>query len=49
MTEYIDVDVRPILRAGGEPFSVIMAAPLATFLTRSMRARMPGSWVERMA
>lgn len=26
MTEYIDVDVRPILRAGGEPFSFIMAA-----------------------
>ncbi|QOZ56479.1 DUF2249 domain-containing protein [Bradyrhizobium sp. CCBAU 53338] len=26
MTSYIDVDVRPILRAGGEPFSVIMAA-----------------------
>ncbi|MFB6420461.1 MULTISPECIES: DUF2249 domain-containing protein [Bradyrhizobium] len=26
MTEFIDVDVRPILRAGGEPFSVIMAA-----------------------
>lgn len=26
MTEYIDVDVRPILRSGGEPFSVIMAA-----------------------
>lgn len=26
MTAYIDVDVRPILRAGGEPFSVIMAA-----------------------
>lgn len=26
MTDYIDVDVRPILRAGGEPFSVIMAA-----------------------
>ena len=26
MTEYIDLDVRPILRAGGEPFSVIMAA-----------------------
>lgn len=26
MTEYIDVDVRPILRAGGEPFSVIMGA-----------------------
>jgi len=26
MTEYIDVDARPILRAGGEPFSVIMAA-----------------------
>jgi uncharacterized protein (DUF2249 family) len=26
MTEYIDVDVRPILHAGGEPFSVIMAA-----------------------
>ena len=25
MTDYIDVDVRPILRAGGEPFSVIMA------------------------
>jgi uncharacterized protein (DUF2249 family) len=25
MPEYIDVDVRPILRAGGEPFSVIMA------------------------
>lgn len=25
-TSYIDVDVRPILRAGGEPFSVIMAA-----------------------
>ena len=26
MTEYIDVDVRPILSAGGEPFSFIMAA-----------------------
>ena len=26
MTEFIDVDVRPILRSGGEPFSVIMAA-----------------------
>jgi uncharacterized protein (DUF2249 family) len=26
MTAYIDVDVRPILRAGGEPFSVIMGA-----------------------
>jgi uncharacterized protein (DUF2249 family) len=26
MTDYIDVDVRPILRAGGEPFSVIMTA-----------------------
>jgi len=26
MTDYIDVDVRPILRAGGEPFSAIMAA-----------------------
>jgi uncharacterized protein (DUF2249 family) len=26
MTDYIDLDVRPILRAGGEPFSVIMAA-----------------------
>jgi uncharacterized protein (DUF2249 family) len=26
MTEYIDVDVRPILRAGGEPFSIIMSA-----------------------
>jgi uncharacterized protein (DUF2249 family) len=26
MTEYIDVDVRPILRGGGEPFSAIMAA-----------------------
>lgn len=26
MTEYIDVDVRPILREGGEPFSIIMAA-----------------------
>ncbi|ANW00376.1 DUF2249 domain-containing protein [Bradyrhizobium icense] len=26
MTDYIDVDVRPILRAGGEPFSLIMAA-----------------------
>ncbi len=26
MTAYLDVDVRPILRAGGEPFSVIMAA-----------------------
>src|SRR5438477_9667140 len=26
MSEYIDIDVRPILRAGGEPFSVIMAA-----------------------
>lgn len=25
MTEYIDVDVRPTLRAGGEPFSLIMA------------------------
>jgi uncharacterized protein (DUF2249 family) len=26
MAEYIDVDVRPVLRAGGEPFSLIMAA-----------------------
>ena len=26
MTEYIDVDVRPILRAGREPFSDIMSA-----------------------
>ena len=26
MTDYVDVDVRPILRAGGEPFSVIMSA-----------------------
>jgi hypothetical protein len=26
MTEYIDVDVRPIQRTRGEPFSVIMAA-----------------------
>jgi uncharacterized protein (DUF2249 family) len=26
MTEFIDVDVRPILRAGGEPFSTIMVA-----------------------
>ncbi|MET4206769.1 DUF2249 domain-containing protein [Bradyrhizobium sp. LA2.1] len=26
MTEYLEVDVRPILRAGGEPFSMIMAA-----------------------
>jgi uncharacterized protein (DUF2249 family) len=26
MTAYIDVDVRPVLREGGEPFSVIMAA-----------------------
>jgi len=26
MSEYLDVDVRPILRAGGEPFSVIMSA-----------------------
>lgn len=26
MSTYIDVDVRPILRAGGEPFSVIMSA-----------------------
>lgn len=26
MTDYIDLDVRPILRARGEPFSVIMAA-----------------------
>ena len=26
MTRYIDVDVRPILRAGGEPFSTIMTA-----------------------
>lgn len=26
MTAFLDVDVRPILRAGGEPFSVIMAA-----------------------
>src|SRR3569832_2482527 len=25
MTQYIDVDVRPILRSGGEPFSAIMA------------------------
>jgi uncharacterized protein (DUF2249 family) len=26
VTEYIDVDVRPILRSGGEPFSIIMSA-----------------------
>lgn len=26
MTEYVDVDVRPILRAGEEPFSAIMSA-----------------------
>ena len=26
MTDYIDVDVCPILREGGEPFSVVMAA-----------------------
>jgi len=26
VTDFVDVDVRPILRAGGEPFSVIMAA-----------------------
>ena len=26
MTDFFDVDVRPILRAGGEPFSTIMAA-----------------------
>ncbi|MCS3726163.1 DUF2249 domain-containing protein [Bradyrhizobium betae] len=26
MTAYLDVDARPILRSGGEPFSVIMAA-----------------------
>ena len=26
MSKYMDVDVRPILRAGGEPFSVIMSA-----------------------
>ena len=26
MAEYIDVDVRPLLRAGAEPFSLIMAA-----------------------
>jgi uncharacterized protein (DUF2249 family) len=26
VTQYLDVDVRPILRAGGEPFAVIMAA-----------------------
>ena len=26
MTDYIDVDVRPTMREGGEPFSVIMAA-----------------------
>jgi uncharacterized protein (DUF2249 family) len=26
MTEYLDVDVRPILASGGEPFSMIMAA-----------------------
>src|SRR5205814_4226079 len=25
-TEFVDVDVRPILRAGGEPFSAIMQA-----------------------
>jgi uncharacterized protein (DUF2249 family) len=25
MSEYIDVDVRPILRAGGEPFSLIIS------------------------
>ncbi|MDA9431928.1 DUF2249 domain-containing protein [Bradyrhizobium sp. CCBAU 51627] len=26
MADYLDVDARPILRAGGEPFSAIMAA-----------------------
>lgn len=26
MTEYLDLDVRPILRSGGEPFSLILAA-----------------------
>lgn len=26
MTEFIDLDVRPLLRAGAEPFSIIMAA-----------------------
>ncbi len=26
MTEYLEVDVRPILKAGGEPFSLIMTA-----------------------
>src|SRR6185436_13636742 len=26
MTDYVEVDVRPILRAGGEPFAAIMAA-----------------------
>lgn len=26
MTDYLDVDARPILHAGGEPFSLIMAA-----------------------
>jgi uncharacterized protein (DUF2249 family) len=26
MTEYIDVDVRPIMRVGGEPLSLIMSA-----------------------
>jgi uncharacterized protein (DUF2249 family) len=26
MTHYADLDVRPVLRSGGEPFSVIMAA-----------------------
>ena len=26
MTAFVDVDVRPVLRAGGEPFEKIMAA-----------------------
>ena len=26
MTDFVDVDVRPTLRAGGEPFGQIMAA-----------------------
>ena len=42
MTTYINVDVRPILRAGGEPFAVIMDAlarlePERRFLQRRLR------------
>lgn len=41
MTEYLDVDVRPILRAGGEPFSMIMAAVASVHPGQGIRLYAP--------